>query len=298
MSPISSRKNVPVSATSNSPGLSSDRAGERAALVAEQLGVEQVVVERRAVGDHELAIASLRADVDRARDQLLAGAVLALDQHGRVRRRDPVEQARRAPASRASAPMMPWYPVRCSGAVSAVARRGRAARWRRRARPRASISSISPSSGADSCGAITARPAPSGSSAEIAANAAGSCGRCATSVSSSSRRRSTPRTCRSTRRSSPDHHGGCTRAQCDKSSQPLARPLGATGPGETIRNQSPNQAPIRPPNQAGRSTHQRSAVAAVEPGLLVDIEVRDLQGDDLQAAARCRTWCRTSRECG
>jgi hypothetical protein len=52
-------------------GLVGDRAGERAAPVAEQLGVEQVVVERRAVRDDELAIAPRRGLVDRAGDELL-----------------------------------------------------------------------------------------------------------------------------------------------------------------------------------------------------------------------------------
>ena len=42
-SPISSRKIVPPSATSNRPRLPRDRAGERAALVAEQLALEQAL---------------------------------------------------------------------------------------------------------------------------------------------------------------------------------------------------------------------------------------------------------------
>jgi len=61
-------------------------------FVAEQLGVEQVVVERGAVRHDELAIAALGGLVDRARHQLLAGTVLALDEHGGIGWRDAIEQ--------------------------------------------------------------------------------------------------------------------------------------------------------------------------------------------------------------
>src|SRR5436190_1350415 len=69
-----------------------DRARERTALVTEQLGVEQVVVERRAVRHDEPVLAPRRVIVNRARDELLARSVLALDQHRRIARRDTVEQ--------------------------------------------------------------------------------------------------------------------------------------------------------------------------------------------------------------
>ena len=83
-SPISSRKSVPPSARSNQPRRRLDRAGERAALVAEQLRVDQFRRNRPAVDAIERAVAARRAIVDRPGDQLLAGARLAEDQHGGV----------------------------------------------------------------------------------------------------------------------------------------------------------------------------------------------------------------------
>src|SRR4030095_14087895 len=58
-------------------------ARERALLVPEQLGLEQRFRERRAVDRHEGAGAPTGTLVDRARDQLLARAALALDENGR-----------------------------------------------------------------------------------------------------------------------------------------------------------------------------------------------------------------------
>src|SRR6185295_8388364 len=61
-----------------------DRAGECAALVAEQLAFDQLAAERGAVHlDHRLA-AARAAVVQRVGDQLLAGAALAADQHRHV----------------------------------------------------------------------------------------------------------------------------------------------------------------------------------------------------------------------
>ena len=60
------------------------RAGERAALVAEQLRLEELLGERSAVDGDERTGAARAEIVDRARDQLLAGARLAGDQHGGV----------------------------------------------------------------------------------------------------------------------------------------------------------------------------------------------------------------------
>ena len=59
-------------------------AGERALFVAEQLRFEQVLLQRRAVHLDEVARRAQRVVVDRAGDQLLAGARLAADQAGRV----------------------------------------------------------------------------------------------------------------------------------------------------------------------------------------------------------------------
>src|SRR5262249_23480890 len=62
-------------------------AGERAADVAEELALEERVGERRAVRREERPARPRAVVVDRARDQLLAGARLTLDQHGDARLR-------------------------------------------------------------------------------------------------------------------------------------------------------------------------------------------------------------------
>ena len=61
-----------------------DRAGERAALVAEQLGQQQVVGDRAAVLRQEELLVPVAEQVDRLGQQLLAGAGLAFDQHRQV----------------------------------------------------------------------------------------------------------------------------------------------------------------------------------------------------------------------
>src|SRR5216117_265801 len=58
-------------------------AGERPALVAEQLALDQRLGDRRTVDGDERPVAPVGKVVDRARDQLLAGATLAIDEHGR-----------------------------------------------------------------------------------------------------------------------------------------------------------------------------------------------------------------------
>ena len=60
------------------------RAGERPALVAEQLGLEQALGDGRAVDRRRTARPSGSEPVDGAREHLLAGAALALDQHRHV----------------------------------------------------------------------------------------------------------------------------------------------------------------------------------------------------------------------
>ncbi len=60
------------------------RAGERALLVAEQLALEQALGQRAAVDRHDGKVPPRAGGVDRPRDELLAGAALAADQHGRV----------------------------------------------------------------------------------------------------------------------------------------------------------------------------------------------------------------------
>ena len=61
-----------------------DRAGERAALVAEELALEQPLGERRAVQADERLVRARRRGVDRLGDELLAGAALAGDEHARA----------------------------------------------------------------------------------------------------------------------------------------------------------------------------------------------------------------------
>ena len=63
------------------------RAGERAARVAEQLGLDQVVDQRRAVDRAEPPVAPHAARVNRARGQFLARPALAFDDDRKRRRR-------------------------------------------------------------------------------------------------------------------------------------------------------------------------------------------------------------------
>ena len=87
MSAISSRKIVPLSACSNLPICSLGGAGERALLVAEELRLDQLVGDRRAVHLHEGAVAAQALAVHGPRHQLLADPALAPDEHRGVGRR-------------------------------------------------------------------------------------------------------------------------------------------------------------------------------------------------------------------
>ena len=69
------------------------RAGERALLVPEQLALDQRAGDRAAIDDDERLRVPRRQLVQGARDHVLAGAGLALDEHGRVGRRDLLDQA-------------------------------------------------------------------------------------------------------------------------------------------------------------------------------------------------------------
>ena len=77
MSPTSSRKIVPLIGLLELADLLLGRAGERALLVTEQLGFDQVVRDRRAVDLHEPLAAPQTVAVDGARHEFLAGAALA-----------------------------------------------------------------------------------------------------------------------------------------------------------------------------------------------------------------------------
>ena len=103
-SPISSRNRVPPSASSNAPARARSRAGERALLVAEQLGLEQVGRDGAAVDDDERPARARAGLVDRLAQHVLAGAGLALDQHGGVGGGDARQPARTAGASPSIAP--------------------------------------------------------------------------------------------------------------------------------------------------------------------------------------------------
>ena len=67
-------------------------AGERALAVAEELGLEQLLGNRAAVDRHERHRAAHAHFMDGARDQLLAGARLAGDEHRRHAARDLLDQ--------------------------------------------------------------------------------------------------------------------------------------------------------------------------------------------------------------
>ncbi len=68
------------------------RAGERAAGGAEQLGLEERLRHRGAVDGNEGTAAASAILVDGLRDELLAGAALALDEDGQVRLDDAIQQ--------------------------------------------------------------------------------------------------------------------------------------------------------------------------------------------------------------
>ena len=87
-SPISSRKIVELIGQLEAPDLPRQRAGERALLAAEQLALDQRARNRRAVDAHHDAAAPRAPLVDLRRDELLAGARLAEQQHRRVGGRD------------------------------------------------------------------------------------------------------------------------------------------------------------------------------------------------------------------
>ncbi len=67
--------------------LAADGAGERAALVAEELALENVRRDRAAVDRQEALVAPRAREMQRVGDQLLAGAALADDEHRRLGRR-------------------------------------------------------------------------------------------------------------------------------------------------------------------------------------------------------------------
>ncbi len=100
------------------------RAGERSLLVAEQLRLDQLLGNRRAVHLDEALAAAQAVAMDRPRDQLLADAALALDQHGRVGRRGAADRRHHllaAPGSRRSSGAGLRPPSSASGSRRAAA---------------------------------------------------------------------------------------------------------------------------------------------------------------------------------
>jgi hypothetical protein len=82
----SSKKSVPVAGQVEAAQLAAVGAGEGALLVSEQLALHQGLRQGPAVYRHEGLVAARAGGVDLARDQLLAGAAFAVDQHGGVGR--------------------------------------------------------------------------------------------------------------------------------------------------------------------------------------------------------------------
>ncbi len=76
-------------------GASAVRIGEGAAHVTEQLALEERRRHRAAVDRDERLVAPVGELVHRARDELLAGAGLAGDEHGRIAHRDSLRELER-----------------------------------------------------------------------------------------------------------------------------------------------------------------------------------------------------------
>ena len=94
---------MPPSARLEQPRLVVGGAGERAAHVAEQLALEQRLDHRRAVDGDEAAVAARAGAMQRAGDQLLAGAGLAGDQRRPHVRRQAADQREQVLHQRAAA---------------------------------------------------------------------------------------------------------------------------------------------------------------------------------------------------
>ena len=84
---------MPFDAAPKRPTLSRIGAGERPLHVTEQLALEQALGQRAAVDREERTFGARRQLVDVARDDFLTGSRLALDEHGRIGRRDGLDEA-------------------------------------------------------------------------------------------------------------------------------------------------------------------------------------------------------------
>ena len=134
-SPISSRNSVPPWAVSILPGVCFAAPVNAPFLVAEQLALEQVLGNRRAIDGDEPARAARREVVQRAREELLAGAGFAEQHHRGVGRGATFSIVRQTRSISGSRVMMPAIARRCAaesaggGSPPAARAAGRRARW-------------------------------------------------------------------------------------------------------------------------------------------------------------------------
>ena len=84
----SSRNSTPDAANSSWPGFGGDRACERAALVAKELGLEELFRQGRAVDRDKRPVVTSRCAMNEPGHDFLAGTRLAEQQDGGVRRGD------------------------------------------------------------------------------------------------------------------------------------------------------------------------------------------------------------------
>ena len=114
---------MPPSASSNRPGPLRERAGEGAARVPEQLGLEQLVAERRAIDRAEAARVARRQAMHGAGDQLLPAPALTFDQHRKRRPRGAVDIVAERGRERAVAEQVAPDDDGGAGTCSSTARR-------------------------------------------------------------------------------------------------------------------------------------------------------------------------------
>ena len=113
-------------ACSNLPRRCCVRAGERALLVAEQLALDQLARDRRAVELHERPVCALASARGWRARQLLAGAALAGDEHAARRRRRLGGSCRRCASCAATADHVAKSAARLRAQLAACSRSRRA----------------------------------------------------------------------------------------------------------------------------------------------------------------------------
>ena len=118
--PISSRNRRAAIGRLHAADAVAARVGEGALHMAEQLGFEQILGDRAEVDRNQHLVGAARAAVELARDQLLAGAVLAEDQDVGLGRRRPARPANRPAPSPASWPSRGMSPPAAGAATAAT----------------------------------------------------------------------------------------------------------------------------------------------------------------------------------